>query len=108
MSTKQPTRSEQWTINSRKRRQALKRGGGGQFFALLDGEYMGKVNEMLAWRDAAWRKNHGRPITKTDLLKLMIDADMSQIKRRQRATARRNGRADAPTSAHDAPAADPR
>lgn len=87
------TDTERWVRNNKARRQRLAKEGGGQFFALLDGDYMGKVNEILAWRENAWRKNHGRAITKTDLLKLMIDADYAQIKRRQRVTARRSGQA---------------
>lgn len=102
---KQPpklTRSQQWTRNSQRRRQALKEGGGGQFFALLDGDYMRKVDECMEWRNKAWRQTTGRDITKTDLLKIMVDADHSQIKRRQRATARRSGRDDDLPTAPDA------
>lgn len=101
--SKTPTDTERWVRNNKARRQRLAKEGGGQFFALLDGEYMTKVNEILAWRDAAWRKNHGRGITKTDLLKVMIDADYAQIKRRQRATARHNGRAAGQPTAPGAP-----
>lgn len=92
------TDTARWVRNNKARRQRLAKEGGGQYFALLDGDYMGKVEEILAWRTPAWRKNHGRAINKTDLLKLMIDADYAQIKRRQRATARRTDPADDPTS----------
>lgn len=93
-----PLDSERWVRNNKARRARLSQEGGGQFFALLDGAYMNKVKTILTWRDPAWRKNHGRGITKTDLLKLMIDAEMNQVMRRQRATARRNGRVADPTS----------
>lgn len=90
------TDTERWVRNNKARRARLAKEGGGQFFALLDGEYMGKVNAILAWRDPAWRKNHGRGITKTDLLKLMLDAELNQVNRRKRA--RRTARADDRTS----------
>lgn len=90
-------RTEQWKTNTAARRARLRSEGGGPFFAMLDGEYARKVDELLAWREAAWRRNHGRAITKTDLLKLMIDADVAQVSRRQRVTARRNGRSSGPT-----------
>lgn len=103
MSKKAPklTRSEQWTRNSQRRRQALKEEGGGQFFALLDGDYMRKVDESMAWRNKAWRQAHGRDINKTDLLKIMVDAEHNQIMRRQRATGRRSDRDDDPPTAPD-------
>lgn len=108
MSTPTPlTRAQRWTANSKARRQRLAKEGGGQFFALLDGDYMAKVNKLLAWRNKAWRKLHGRGITKTDLLKLMIDADVAQVNRRKRVTARRSGTAAGPTTASE-PRADDR
>lgn len=92
-------RSQQWITNTAARRARLREQGGGPFYALLDGDYSRKVEQLLEWRAKAWQKNHGRPITKVDLLKLMIDADLAQVTRRQRVTARRNGREDArPTS----------
>ena len=95
--TKVP-RTEQWKTNTANRRARLRQEGGGPFFAMLDGEYARKVKKLLARRKAAWLKNHGRAITKTDLLKLMIDADVAQVNRRQRVTARRNGKAAAQTT----------
>lgn len=96
---KKVPRTQQWKDNTAARRERLRQQGGGPFFAMLDGAYAAKMNAILEWRDPAWRKNHGRPINKTDLLKLMIDAELNQVNRRRRVTARRSGQDAALTSA---------